>query len=99
MADTMFIDQGAPGILMLKTQFEKAELLSIPVDALFSTFEVLSCLDIPISRLGICILEGKVGFCKGAIVSRCCEDEEGKAGMFECAMARLSVGTTTFSFF
>jgi hypothetical protein len=28
-------------------------LLSIPVDALFSTFEVLSCLDIPISRLGI----------------------------------------------
>ena len=84
---------------MLKTQFEKAELLSIPVDALFSTFEVLSCLDIPNSRLGICILEGKVGFCKGAIVSRCCEDEEGKAGMFECAMARLSVGTTTFSFF
>ena len=26
MADTMFIDQGVPGILMLKTQFEKAEL-------------------------------------------------------------------------
>ena len=48
MADTMFIDQGVPGILMSKTQFEKAELLSIPVDALFSTFEVLSCLDIPI---------------------------------------------------
>jgi hypothetical protein len=29
MADTMFIDQGAPGILMLKTQFEKAELNAI----------------------------------------------------------------------
>lgn len=84
MADTMFIAQGAgaPGILMLKTQFEKVELLSIPVDALFSTFEVLSCWDIPISRLVICILEGKVSFCKGTIVSRCCEDEEGKAGMF-----------------
>jgi hypothetical protein len=43
--------------------------------------------------------EGKVGFCKGAIVSRCCEDKEHKAGMFECAMARLLVGTAAFSLF